>query len=104
MSSESNIDKLVHELEQLQLREATIIKQIKKIRERQQQEATTTGQELSIDSRVRIINKPAKPTLTSPVSPKDWTGTVTNVTTTRVYLTTDNGVETWRARKNVRAL
>jgi hypothetical protein len=106
MSSEQTIDELVHELEALQIREANIIKQIKKIREKQQREVGvgTTAQVLTTGCRIRVLNKPTKPSLTAPASPRDKVGTVTSITTARVYFTTDNGVNTYRAHKNVQVV
>jgi hypothetical protein len=55
--------------------------------------------------RIRILNKVNKPTSWNPNTFWDSTvaktGTVTAVTTNRIYFTTDNGVHTWRSRRNI---
>ena len=58
--------------------------------------------------RVRIINKVKRPAVwTSQLAwdkERERYATVTRVTPTQVFFTTDNGVETWRAPNNLRRI
>jgi hypothetical protein len=107
MSNELTIDALIKDLEELQLQEAAIIRLIKNLREREEREIQAehrTPAPITVGSRVRILNKPTKWNLGSPVSAKDRLATVTKITDRRVYIKTDNGVVTWRDRRNLETL
>ncbi len=102
MPVDHTIDELLTKLESLQLQEATIIEQIKKLREKENNNIDQSFRSIDVGSRVYVVNGPIKRNLTSPTSAKDRVGTVIKVTEKRVQLTTDNGVTAWRAHKNVR--
>ena len=64
-----------------------------------------THVEFTTGDRVFVTNRVRKPTLWNPR--KEWTAekerhaTVTKVNGYRIQIRTDNGVETWRAEKNL---
>jgi hypothetical protein len=59
---------------------------------------------IQIGSRVEITNKVTQWLKGQSASSQDRQGVVTKLSATRVYLTTDSGIETWRAHKNLRLL
>jgi hypothetical protein len=103
--TETNIDDLLTELRNLQIRVA-------QLEADQQREPPSTDREskgqIQIGDRVKIKNKIRKPT--NWPSDKAWTeklerqATVTKVTEDRVYITTKNGTLTWRHPNNLRKI
>lgn len=123
---QESINELIFKLEDLQLQQAQVVEQIKQARARDKQSrlrviipnsfASSAPQAVSpfapllpthsssrafrIGSRIEITNKVGLRLGPTP-SAQDRRGTVTKVTNSRVYFTTDNGQNTWRAHKNL---
>jgi cell division protein FtsB len=100
----NKIDKLVKDLESLQIEQQRIVHQLKQLRSEQQQQqiATLCPQPtpvLKIGDTIRITNKKGKTE-----SDPDCTGIVTAVADKRVSFTTFSGVKTWRGHQNVTRL
>lgn len=107
--AEESVDELIRQLETLRVREDTLLRQIIRARAREsQQEQGTSGADREaaryyIGDRVRIVN-PTRGLIGRPVTDRDRIGTVTKITRKRVFLQTDNGVNTNRAPENLRHL
>ena len=118
MSEDDRIDTLIKELKDLRVQETSLLHQIEEVnrqrgirrvsRDARNSENTEreTRQTYQVGDRVYITSRIRKPVFTSGT----WTGynerraTVTRVVGEKVYIKTDNEVETWRAAKNLRLL
>lgn len=87
------VDDIIQKIQQLRLKETQLFSQLKAAR---QTEVDISISELNVGDRIRITNRNHSPSVR--------TGTVTRITPDRIYLTTDNGVNTWRLAKNVTKL
>jgi hypothetical protein len=65
---------------------------------------STTFATVNVGSRVEITNAVKSTRSGQAVTILDKQGVVTGVSNSRVYFTTDNGYNTWRAHKNVRLI
>jgi hypothetical protein len=118
MSEDDRIDTLIKELKDLRVQETSLLHQIEEAnrqrrirrvdrdaRNSKSTESETT-QTYQVGDRVYITSRIRRPVFTSGT----WTGynerraTVTRVVGEKVYIKTDNEVETWRAAKNLRLL
>jgi hypothetical protein len=110
LMGDDEIGNLIKELRKLKIREASIIARLQAANERRgvpdEIGANATG--LARGDRVRVTNAVRRPA--SWPEKVAWDekqakrGTVTQVTTDRVYFVTDNGIKTWRAPRNLRKL
>ena len=113
------LDKLIIELESLQIQQEAIIKKIRASTGKEDQSAPTasTGKKgrsapsedtqgsVRVGQRVLIKNRLGRTiSLKGRTSIKDRVGTITKVTTKRVQITTSTGIETSRAPHNVSPL
>jgi hypothetical protein len=95
---EIDINDLVTELRDLKIRVAQL--------ERQKSSGESHEDKLQAGDRVQITNKIRKPS--SWPKDKQWTeererlATIRQVTTERIYITTDNGNLTWRHPNNIK--
>jgi hypothetical protein len=109
MAWPKNLDKLIQQLETLRVQEDTLLRQIiqARARESQQGHSKNGSREAAryyIGDRVRITN-PTRGLIGRPVTDRDRVGTVTKITRKRVFLQTDNGVNTNnRAPENLQRL
>jgi hypothetical protein len=107
--AEESIDELIRQLETLRIIEDTLLWQIIQARARESQQGHgTNGADREaaryyIGDRVRITN-PMRGLIGRPVTDRDRVGTVTKITRKRVFLQTDNGVNTNRAPENLQRL
>ncbi len=91
------------------VQEDTLLQQIIQARARESQQgqgingANREAARYYIGDRVRITN-PMRGLIGRPVTDQDWVGTVTKITRKRVFLQTDNGVNTNRVPKNLQRL
>jgi hypothetical protein len=92
--SDDELDSLIRQLEGL-------LTQITVVRRRRESEGLLSP--ISVGNRVRITNRVRRPSGWAPAAHDgvDQIGTVTRVTSSRVYITTDSGIQTWRAPSNV---
>ena len=102
------VDDLIRELENLRIQQArSRVRQeeiLSELREEVLLEAEPTNTDFEVGERVRITTtKNSRPHGTA-ATERDRTGTVTRVTSSRIYVRTDNGFHTWRARSNVTTL
>ena len=107
-----NLDELIKELEDLQIRQEIVIKKIRASTE----EATTADRpaptapqgnktpSLHEGQKVLITNRIAHVPFTRRTSIKDRAGTIVKITKKRVHIKTYNGAETSRAPHNVSTL
>jgi hypothetical protein len=109
MAKES-VNELIRQLEMLRVQEDTLLRQIIQARARESQQGHgTNGADREaaryyIGDCVRITN-PTRGLIGRPVTDRDWVGTVTNITRKRVFLQTDNGINsTNRAPENLQWL
>lgn len=118
----SKVDRLIKELQLLQIErerigaeERAIVQRIQLARlgtdsgeaqaNQQPSQPSTTGVEsFTVGQKVYILNRIGHLPFTKRPSPKDRAGVVTRITKTRVYITTYNGSETWRAPSNIKRL
>jgi hypothetical protein len=106
---DNNIHKLIEELKVLKLRETEIIAQleVENVR-RNRTTTTTTNHGFEQGDRIRITNQVTKPAHWG--TNETWNyrdalrATVTFTTADRIYFVTDNGVNTWRAVRNIKRL
>jgi hypothetical protein len=107
--AEESVDELIRQLETLRVQEDTLLQQIIQARARESQQghgrngADREAARYYIGDRVRITN-PSHSLISRPVTDIDWVGTVTKITRKRVFLQTDNGVNTNRAPENLQRL
>jgi hypothetical protein len=107
--AEESIDELIRQLEMLRVREDTLLRQIiqSRVRESQQGQGTNGADREAaryyIGDRVRITN-PTHGLIGRPVTDRDQVGTVTKITRKRVFLQTDNSVNTNHAPENLQRL
>jgi hypothetical protein len=99
--ADDELDEIIRELEGLRLRREQLLTRFTAVRERRGNQATEAP--LVVGDRVRITNRVRRPNgwPPAPTDGTDQVGTVTRVTSTRVYVTTDTGINTWRAPTNV---
>jgi hypothetical protein len=103
--AEESVDKLIRQLETLQVQQDTLLQQIIQARARESQQghgrngANREAARYYIGDRVRITN-PTRGRIGRPVTDRDRVGTVTKITRKRVFLQTDNSVNTNRAPEN----
>jgi hypothetical protein len=108
MAKES-VDELIQQLETLRVREDTLLRQIIQARARESQQghgtngANREAARYYIGDCLRITN-PTRGLISRPVTDRDRVGTVTKITRKRVFLQTDNGVNTNRAPENLQRL
>ena len=101
MSEDDEVDELIRELEGLRIRREELLDRLAGVRRRRENEGAIPP--LVVGDRVRILNRVRRPNGWPP-APNDETdqlGIVTRVTSSRIYIATDTGVNTWRARTNV---
>ena len=99
--ADDELDEIIRELEGLRIRREQLLTRFTEVRERREDRRIDAP--LIVGDRVRITNRVRRPDGWPP-APRDGTdqvGTVTRVTSTRVYITTDTGIHTWRAPTNV---
>ena len=107
--AEESVDELIRQLETLRIQEDTLLRQIIQARARESQQGQgTNGADREaaryyIGDRVQITN-PTRGLIGRPVTDRDRVGTVTKITRKRVFLQTDNGVNTNRAPENLQRL
>jgi hypothetical protein len=110
--SEDRVERLIQQVQALQL-EVTNIQQELKQHNRCQQASPTTSPShptvthnlLQPGDRVRILNQVKKTrswdTTREFIHQQAKLATVTAVVNNRIYFTTDNGIHTWRSRRNI---
>ena len=97
--AEESVDELIRQLETLRIQEDTLLWQIIRARARESQQGQGTdgadreAARYYIGDRVRITN-PTRGLIGRPVTDRDRVGTVTKITRKRVFLQTDNGLNT----------
>jgi hypothetical protein len=106
--AEESVDELIRQLEMLRIQEDTLLRQIiqARARESQQGHSTNGAREAAryyIGDCVRITN-PTRGLIGRPVTDRDRVGTVTKITRKRVFLQTDNGINTNHAPENLQRL
>jgi hypothetical protein len=99
--AKQSMDELIQQLEMLRVQEDTLLWQIiqARVRESQQGHGTNGTRETAryyIGDCVRITN-PTHGLIGRPVTDRDRVGTVTKITRKRVFLQTDNGINTNRS-------
>jgi hypothetical protein len=93
--AEESVDELIRQLETLRIQEDTLLRQIIQARAREsQQRQDTDGAD----------REATRGLIGRPVTDRDRVGTVTKITRKRVFLQTDNGVNTNRAPENLQRL
>jgi hypothetical protein len=102
--TEIDVEDLILELKELKLRVARL-----EHNNRANTDTTSAPDStLSVGDRVRIKNKTRKPqhwpTDKQWTDSKERTATVTKTTPTKIYFTTDNGTQTWRAPHNLQKI
>jgi seryl-tRNA synthetase len=121
----SSVEELIQELEELRLQETELIKRIRRAHTRENRDleriivgGTRTNSERvvspvksnNISNNVNAIYVGRRVEVSNTVKPlrkgqivtvADRRGTVTRVTDSRVYFTTDSGNATWRAHRNL---
>jgi hypothetical protein len=100
--ADDELDGIIRELERLRIRREQLLGRFTELRQ-QRREAEVFPLPLVVGDRVRITNRVRRPRgwPPAPTDGTDQVGTVTRVTATRVYITTDTGIHTWRAPTNV---
>ena len=105
-----SVDELIKELASLRIRRESIRTRETQVFARLVQAAREAELEndrvaavLQVGDRVRITNTVNRPNNLPPRN-GDQVGTITNITRTRFYITTDSGIETWRAARNIARL
>ena len=106
--ADDEVDELVRELEGLWIRREQLLTRQTEVRRRRGARGLLAvgPAPLVVGKQVRITNRVRRPAGLPP-APNDRTdqvGVVTRVTATRVYITTDTGINTWRAETNVTRL
>jgi hypothetical protein len=108
---DKEVEDLISELKVLNLRRSAILARLEEAYSTPSVEDTVRApiaNGIVKGDRVRIINKVKRPAVwTSQLAwdkERERYATVTRVTPTQVFFTTDNGVETWRAPNNLRRL
>jgi hypothetical protein len=107
--AEESVDELIRQLETLRVQEDTLLRQIIQARARESQQghsrngANREAARYYIGDRVRITN-PTHGLIGRPVTDRDWVRTVTKITRKRVFLQTDNGINTNCKPKNLQRL
>ena len=100
--ADDELDQIIRELEGLRIRRERLLTRFTEVQEQRQRNEGVDAP-LIVGDRVRITNRVRRPNGWPP-APRDGVdqvGTVTRVTITRVYITTDTGIPTWRAPTNV---
>ena len=107
------LDKLVKELEDLQIRQEAVIKKIRQVSSTEEAQAADrstasapqetdtsfrTGQRVLIKNRIGQLPFGRRPSI------KDRAGTITKITKKRIHITTCNGTDTSRAPHNISTL
>ena len=106
MRNDDDVTTLIEELRTLRLRENELVDRIERAATGRRQEVPRRGEPYQTGDRVYITNRIRRPVFAN----RDWTtirerrATVTRRDGDRVYITTENGTETWRASKNLRPL
>ena len=97
------VDDLIKELEGLRIRQNHVLDRLRAARERENEVPLVVDPPLEAEDRVHILNAVHRPIGWAPAAhaEQDRFGIVTRVTATRVYITTDTGIHTWRAHHNV---
>ena len=100
--ADDELDQIIRELERLRIRREHLLARFTEVREHRQRNEGVDAP-LTVGDRVRITNRVRRPNgwPPAPRDDADRAGTVTRVTSTRVYITTDTGIATWRAPTNV---
>ena len=96
----SSISELLQRLADIQLEEQRIINQLITAT---QETTDNVNRKIAVGSRVRIRNH-ITGRRNKPVTDEDRIGTVTKITKSRILLTTDSGIKTWRIAKNLELL
>ena len=102
------VNELIRELEGLRIQQARVLVRqeeiLSELREEVLLEDQETNSDFEVGDRVGIsTTRNSRPHGTA-ATQRDYTATVTRVTPSRVYVRTDNGFHTWRARANVTPL
>ena len=99
--ADDEVNELIRELEGLRIRTEELIDRLAGARRRRGSEGTTPP--IVVGDRVRIANRVRRPNgwPPAPTDETDQLGIVTRVTSSRIYIITDTGISTWRARTNV---
>ena len=98
MSHSEEVDQLLRELKDLQIRQTKILERIQSAEQRRRTQNTA---EFAPGDKVVITNRTSPPGGAKP-SAQDKTGVVVSVTAKRVQIRTDSGVNTSRAPNNLR--
>ena len=99
------VDELIKELESLRISFRTRQEEIlADLREAAFLEAEEEVTDYAVRDRVHITTTINSRPQGAAATEQDRTATVTRVTPTRVYVRTDNGFHTWRARTNITLL
>ena len=102
------LDELIRELEGLRIQQARSLARqeeiLSELREEVLLEAEGSNPDFEVGDRVRISTTRSSRPHGTAVTERDYTATVTRVTASRIYVRTDNGIHTWRARSNVTAI
>jgi hypothetical protein len=104
-SMKGKLDELIRELEGLRIQQArSLVRQeeiLSELREEVLLDAEETNPDIEVGDRVRISTTRNSRPHGAAATERDYIATVTRVTTSRIYVRTDNGFHTWRARSNV---
>jgi phage-related minor tail protein len=104
------VDDLIKELEGLRIQQAqSLVRQQEILTELRQEvlqeaEETSPSRDYEAGERVHITTTSNSRPHGTAATERDRTATVTRVTPSRIYVRTDNGFHTWRARGNVTPL
>jgi hypothetical protein len=106
--SREKVDELIKELEGLRIQQArSLVRQqeiLCALREEVLIESEETDIDFQVGERVQITTtRNSRPHGTA-ATERDRTATITRVTPARIYVRTENGFHTWRARTNVTPL
>jgi hypothetical protein len=115
MSVDDSIDTLIKELKELRVQETNLINRIEQANRRRQGGGTSSSDEHANRGRLTALREGdrvyIKNNIRRPVFPQNnWTvyderrATVTRVNEDKIFIKTDNGNNTWRARKNLSVL
>jgi hypothetical protein len=107
--AEESVDELIRQLEMLRIQEDTLLRQIIQARARESQQGQGTNGANREAARYYIgdhvrITKPTRGLIGKPETDRDRVGTVTKITRKRVFLQTDNGINTNRVPENLQRL
>ena len=101
-----SVDDLIKELEGLRVKQNHVLDRLRAARQRENEEEIIADPPIVAGDRVRILNAVHRPFGWAPAAHEgqDRVATVTRVTATRIHVTTDTGIVTWRAHHNVERL